>query len=798
MQIEVKTKDYIFDNDPYNEGKFALYNVEGFRCTYRKTDDYEDEYKEKNLLDWRDYINKFLEYGKKLPVVIHHIDSNEKSVYVGYIRNARVKNVMFPVKESKTNKYEIQEDPALIFDIHNIRKEMKDLIMAGHAPNRSLSFAPRKDKRTDLPFDEISHFALLVKEEPPYIKYKDLDANSIEDISTEEKELELANFSEDYTIELKKNKQLKQYKETQLKNYEDFPSMRAIQDIVDDLESDKEKGKDFKWYPGLRVDNEFRKLVVKFMDVLDYPRKRAVAAAYNAIGRYGTYDFSEDDVREIGIVSKDFTVELPEMLPSKAVESIGKVFSEALKNYWEESKHPRAADGKFSSGGAGTATLTPEQKTKIGERVGGLLEKDKAREKAEKEKSKWKKTKEKVNAIADKLAVPLEKKGYSKKVAKGIALTASVLASTPLSITSLAVPIVGLWGATPGLGQVEAGVIYGGAFVGKAVAKSITGGIKKIIGKKKTAKNFQEVIKNFAEKWVTIGEDKGIHLKINDKGTVKTGPKDMEGKSVKEAGKQLYDSKTAKSEKKTEKKSEGKKEKDYDKMTDNELKNKYEKLVAKKQELYSKDPAGAHETKDYKKYKKEINEIIDEQDEREESRWNEVKKAITKGEETIKNLTKKERDSVEDYSDAGYTGINNILRGNVEILKENYTEQEIEFYKKDIKQIDSAIKKVGKYEKPITVLRGVSAKRFDLDKLKAGSEMVLDGFQSTSISEDAAENFSKGGLILRIKTSEGLFLNGAAQWKTEQEILLPRDRKYKIINVRKGVLNIELLPEEKK
>lgn len=80
--------------------------------------------------------------------------------------------------------------------------------------------------------------------------------------------------------------------------------------------------------------------------------------------------------------------------------------------------------------------------------------------------------KDKVKVGADKLVKPLVKEGVPLPVAKAVATTAAVLGSTPLSVTSVGTGfgILGPWGLTPGLGQAEGAVVYGGTLYGaKAV-----------------------------------------------------------------------------------------------------------------------------------------------------------------------------------------------------------------------------------------------------------------------------------------------------------------------------------------
>jgi len=92
-----------------------------------------------------------------------------------------------------------------------------------------------------------------------------------------------------------------------------------------------------------------------------------------------------------------------------------------------------------------------------------------------------------VNETAGKMATPLEKVGYGKKTAKTLATAGAILAGSPLSITTLgtAAGVIGKWGLTPGLGQVEGGTILIGALAVGAAYKGIKKIVGKILGKKK-------------------------------------------------------------------------------------------------------------------------------------------------------------------------------------------------------------------------------------------------------------------------------------------------------------------------
>jgi len=555
-----QTKQFVFDKDPFNEDKYVLYNVDAFVPSYRE--EFDDEYTEKNLYEWADYINTQYKYGKRLPVLIHHA-SEEKNkpnpIYVGYMCNARVQGIMFPKRDVKTNKYIIQEVPALIIDIYDISKNIKDLIIEGFLPNRSISFKPKRDKKSDPPFDEVSHFALLTSEELPFHKLRDMNKDTIADMTGE-----TADFSENFVIDEKLFQPLNQYRQTLLKNFSDEPSITEIQRIVDELEEKKPEEKEYyhphtRWYPDVKVDDEFRRLVLKYMRVLDYPRKRAVAAAYNSIGRYGSgYDFNDENIKELAKqtegFTKDFPAEIEEIRDEKAenklvgektenFRNLVREFLESYKDFGERwiTLHGGQSD-KEEGGGVhikiddnGNILAGPEALK--GRNLSKLSKIEKTKEKKVK-KVKGKKEKDTSGyqrdihdikeSYFDKQLEALEKPATKKQLQflKDLGYKGEVKELTKLGASDL---------------------------IGELLEKREKERHKKKLENKNHQENetdkiaekkFRELIrKEFEEKWVTIGKNKGVHVKIDEKGEIKTGPKYLEGKNIKEAGKQIYENK---------------------------------------------------------------------------------------------------------------------------------------------------------------------------------------------------------------------------------------------------------------
>lgn len=109
-------------------------------------------------------------------------------------------------------------------------------------------------------------------------------------------------------------------------------------------------------------------------------------------------------------------------------------------------------------------------------------------------------------------------------------------------------------------------------------------------------------------------------------------------------------------------------------------------------------------------------------------------------------------------------------------------------------QIDAFISKSGKFPKPVTVFRGertpkgVSMAEHLAKNYPVGKEVEIKRYLSTSMDPKIASEItgeSSDSYVLVIKTKEGVMLgeNISEQGLREKEVLLPRDKKYKVTNV---------------
>lgn len=260
-------------------------------------------------------------------------------------------------------------------------------------------------------------------------------------------------------------------------------------------------------------------------------------------------------------------------------------------------------------------------------------------------------------------------------------------------------------------------------------------------------------------KWVTIN---GTHVYIED------GQSPMDAFIRKEANK-----KTKINESEIEKYEELKRkvflEKDLLKSI------KMEKELKELQNKIEKDNNGT-------KIEDVIKKMQQEQKEKELEGYKPVKpskKMVEDSQRTYEEMNKEEINIINKYTETDYEQINYSLRNTEEDKLDNDT-------KNKMKVIDKEISK-NQVDKDIVVYRGVDAKDFDYYNYK---DIITDSaYVSTSFSQKIAKEFSnynnnpymlkilvpKGTNALLIGTNTGLLFN-------EQELLLPRNLKYKVID----------------
>lgn len=154
---------------------------------------------------------------------------------------------------------------------------------------------------------------------------------------------------------------------------------------------------------------------------------------------------------------------------------------------------------------------------------------------------------------------------------------------------------------------------------------------------------------------------------------------------------------------------------------------------------------------------------------------------IRKEESKMAELSKKERETLFNYTAGTNRDINSYLNGHVSL--EDVQQHVLQSIQKDVDNMDKIFKKT-KISSDMKVYRGINPNLHtataDLTKaLKTeGSVLQMDGFISTSVNPDIATRYAKeGARILEIqlpKNTPAAYLEGISKFKDEEEMLLNR------------------------
>jgi hypothetical protein len=75
------------------------------------------------------------------------------------------------------------------------------------------------------------------------------------------------------------------------------------------------------------------------------------------------------------------------------------------------------------------------------------------------------------------------------------------------------------------------------------------------------------------------------------------------------------------------------------------------------------------------------------------------------------------------------------------------------------------------------------------DNYGIGQEIVFDGYQSASMHPGVGSDYAgEGGIVYELKTVSGLNAHSISHFEDEQEILLPRQTRWKVVGVHKDVI----------
>lgn len=134
--------------------------------------------------------------------------------------------------------------------------------------------------------------------------------------------------------------------------------------------------------------------------------------------------------------------------------------------------------------------------------------------------------------------------------------------------------------------------------------------------------------------------------------------------------------------------------------------------------------------------------------------------------------------TLRDYTSSYHLIVNGYLRGN-----ENYSEEAAKDIAQKVRNIDDVFDQTPPLDKPIRVYRGVSPSV--INKLHPGDEFRDDGFVSTSIGSDSA--FPGAEVEIRLPAgTRALYLDTISMHTGEQELLIDRSYKYKVLEVKRA------------
>ena len=156
----------------------------------------------------------------------------------------------------------------------------------------------------------------------------------------------------------------------------------------------------------------------------------------------------------------------------------------------------------------------------------------------------------------------------------------------------------------------------------------------------------------------------------------------------------------------------------------------------------------------------------------------------------LKTLTRNERKALGKYFVSGYDEINRFLSGEP---KQNTKLEE------KIKNMDSAIAKYN-LEDDIIVYRGTDRKYYE--NLKVNDIIEEKVYYSTSLSQEVAEQFvidrknPFDGILVEIRVPKGsnvLYIGNNGSFELEQEMLIGRNTKYKVLEIGRDRIILEII-----
>lgn len=177
------------------------------------------------------------------------------------------------------------------------------------------------------------------------------------------------------------------------------------------------------------------------------------------------------------------------------------------------------------------------------------------------------------------------------------------------------------------------------------------------------------------------------------------------------------------------------------------------------------------------------------------------------GDNMAKSLNAQEMASLQWYSGDGFIHINSHLH------RENGTETDNmhpmerkalvsyppEKISEAVKNIDAVFEK-NRLEEPIVTYRGLNQHNFPQEvsnadtytphveeTYKTGSVHTFPGYLSTSLDPATARGFAGSQVVMEIKTKSAIPTGFTSEWKSEKEVLIQRNRKFRVLGVKRNI-----------
>lgn len=166
-------------------------------------------------------------------------------------------------------------------------------------------------------------------------------------------------------------------------------------------------------------------------------------------------------------------------------------------------------------------------------------------------------------------------------------------------------------------------------------------------------------------------------------------------------------------------------------------------------------------------------------------------------------------ETVEEYTAAEYMFINEYIKTGIILPFPSGMKFKESKIKEKIDTIETFIKDAPKHKG--IVYRGMKfskegkepIQQFNkfVNEMEIASEYTIKQFTSSSISKDTAMNFSMDkenyGVLFKIKSKNGVYLNGLSLMPEEKEVLFNKETKFKILGIdRSNPQNVQITMEE--